>query len=119
MSIIDNAKEIAELIKKYNDQELYQKIVSLREEILSLREDNLQLRESVSQFESSSKIAEDLKRDGNAYYIEKEGKERLGPFCMACWDYESKLVNMSSHKSTIKDRSYTTHRCGICATRKK
>jgi hypothetical protein len=29
MNILDNAKDIAELIKKYNDQELYQRIVDL------------------------------------------------------------------------------------------
>jgi len=118
MGIIDNAKEIAELVKKYNDQELYQKLVSLREEILSLREDNLQLREAVTQLESSSVIAAEIKRDGNAYYIEKEGQVRKGPFCMACWDYDSKLVNMTVHTSTLNGRTHTSIHCGICAARK-
>ena len=118
MGIIDNAKEIAECVKKYNDQELYQKLVALREEILSLREENLQLRETVSQLESSSKIASELIRDGNAYYIEREGQDRAGPFCMACWDYDSKLVNMTVNRSTIQGRTSTSIRCGICAARK-
>lgn len=118
MGIIDNAKEIAELVKKYNDQELYQKLVSLREEILSLREENLQLREAIAQLESSSKIAAELKRDGNAYYISKEEQDRLGPFCMTCWDYDSKLVNMSVHTSTVQDRKHASTRCGICDARK-
>ena len=118
MGIVDNAIEIVELVKKYNDQELYQKLVSLREEILSLREDNLQLRECVNQLESSSKISADLVRDGNAYYINKEGQDRAGPFCMTCWDYESKLVNMSVHTTNIQGRTSTKIRCGICAARK-
>jgi hypothetical protein len=119
MSIIDNAKEIAELIKKYNDQELYQKLVSLREEILELREENIKLKELVSQHEAASKIAAELYRDGNAYYIDKEGQERSGPYCMTCWDYESKLVNMSVKTNNIQGRKLTTVTCGICAARRK
>jgi len=49
MGIIDHAKDIAELIKKYNDAELYQKIVNLRDEIFELREDNLKLKEKINQ----------------------------------------------------------------------
>ena len=45
MSIIDHAKEVAELIKKYDNQELYERIVLFREEILELREDNLRMKE--------------------------------------------------------------------------
>lgn len=118
MSIIDNAKEIAELVKKYNDQELHQKIVSLREEILEIREENLQLREAVSGLETRTKIAAELIRDGNAYYIEKEGEARLGPYCMACWDYDSKLVNMSVHTINIQGHKSTSIKCGVCAARK-
>ncbi len=35
MGVVDHAKEIADLIKKYNDQDLYERIVALREEILA------------------------------------------------------------------------------------
>ena len=48
MSILNNAKEIADLIKKYNDQDLYERIVALREQILELREENLSLKEVVT-----------------------------------------------------------------------
>ena len=44
MGIIDNVKDIAKLIKKYDDIELYKKIIDLHDEILELRENNLKLK---------------------------------------------------------------------------
>ncbi len=38
MNILDNAKSIAELVKKYNDQDLYERIIDLRDEIFKLKE---------------------------------------------------------------------------------
>jgi len=56
MGIIDNAKDIAELIKKYNDIELYQKIIDLRDEIFELREDNLKLKEKLKPLMKKRKL---------------------------------------------------------------
>jgi hypothetical protein len=56
MGIIENAKDIAELIKKYNNIELYQKILDLRDEIFELREDNIKLKEKIKSFDEEKKI---------------------------------------------------------------
>ena len=42
--ILGHAKEVAELVRKYNNMELYQKIVDLRDEIFQLSEENLSLK---------------------------------------------------------------------------
>ena len=47
MGIIDNVKDIAELIKKYNNVELNRKIIDLRDEIFELKENNLELKEKI------------------------------------------------------------------------
>jgi hypothetical protein len=60
MGVIENAKEIGELIKKYNDQDLDEKIVELREQIIFLREENIALRESLDKLENSLKIEKGL-----------------------------------------------------------
>lgn len=120
MNIIQNVKEISDLIKKYNDQELYQKIVELREEILNLKEENLQLKERLSSIDQQSAHAEHLDRRGNVYYLTNDDGTENGPYCMFCWDYERKLVNLSI--SRYRDRSGVTHEsytCSICAARIK
>lgn len=94
MGAIEHAKEIADLVKKYNDKELYERIVTLREEIITLREERNRLTEQVAELQEAMAVDADLVRDGNVYYIE-EGEGRHGPYCMACWDYDRKLVNLS------------------------
>jgi hypothetical protein len=114
MSILDHAKEIAELVKKYNDQDLYERIVELREEILQLREDNLGLREQVKTLKEASDITTRLHREGNCYFLDDD-KEKGRPYCLTCWDADRKLVGLILSKNRFGEHI----RCGICAARKK
>jgi hypothetical protein len=43
MSVVNGAKEIAELVKKYNDIPLYHKIVELQGQVVELATERLQL----------------------------------------------------------------------------
>ena len=113
MSIIDNARVIAELVKKYNDQDLYERIVDLREEILGLREENLELKEESRRLKDTQALSAKLIRDGNCYYRDAD-TERTSPFCLACWDADRKLVSL------ILTQGYggtTTIHCNVCAAR--
>ena len=58
MSILDDAKQIADLIKKYNDQDLYERIVALREEILALREENIAVKEELRRTKEAASVAD-------------------------------------------------------------
>lgn len=111
MSIIENAKEIADLIKKYNDQDLYERIIALREEILSLREENLSLKEKIKALEASTDIQHKITRKGNVYVFTDDPSGKKNMYCMACWDYERKLVNVYTGPGGII-------RCHICMDRK-
>lgn len=113
MEIIEQAKAIATLIKKYKDQDLYQSMVELREKILSLQEDNLSLKTEVAALKKRIEISEDLEREGNSYY-RKSDTEKKHPFCLPCWDYEGKLISQVVHKMHGK----TMVSCSICAARK-
>jgi hypothetical protein len=110
MGIIENAKEVAELVRKYNDLDLYQKILDLRDEIFALREENLALRERMKEFEKAQVIAKEIRRDGNVYRRRSSDGTESGPYCMTCWDADRKLVNVI----LSKDRFGTHFRCGRC-----
>ena len=43
MSVVNGAKEIAELVKKYNDVPFYQKIVELQGQVVELATERLEL----------------------------------------------------------------------------
>jgi len=74
--VVDHAKELAELIKKYINQELYQRIVDLRDDIFNLSEKNLQLRKRIKELEREEDIDRELIRDENAYMLKhNDGSE--------------------------------------------
>ena len=112
MNILDHAKEIAELVKKYNDQDLYERIVKLQEEILQLREDNLGLREQVKALKETADVSTRLHRVGNQYFLDDD-TNRERPYCLTCWDADRKLVSLFVNK----DKFGTRIRCGICSAR--
>jgi hypothetical protein len=94
MGILDHAKEVADLVKKYNDLDLYQKIIDLRDEIFKLREENQCLRERVKELEQAEDLSSRLRRDGNVYHLKEDDGSESGPYCMTCWDADRKLVNL-------------------------
>jgi hypothetical protein len=113
MSIVEHAKEVADLIKKYNDQELYERIVALREEILELREENIQLKQEVKTLKEIQDIGSRLVREGNCYFF-KDDERQERPYCLTCWDSDCKLVSLI----LTKDHWGTHIKCGVCAARK-
>jgi hypothetical protein len=113
MSIIEHAKEVADLIKKYNDQELYERIVTLREEILELREENIQLKQEIKVLKETQDIGSKLIRQGNCYFFEDDEKQER-PYCLTCWDYDRKLVSLIM----TKGQWGTYFNCGVCAARR-
>ena len=56
MSIIDNAKEIALLVKKLGDIDLYRKIVELEGEIIELTREKRQVEERLADIQRSQEI---------------------------------------------------------------
>jgi hypothetical protein len=113
MGIIEHAKEVADLIKKYNDQDLYERIVTLREEILELREENIQLKQEVKALKETQDIENKLIRKGNCYFFKDDEKQER-PYCLTCWDYDRKLVSLLM----IEGATGTYFRCGVCVARK-
>lgn len=95
MGVLENAREIAELIKKYNDQSLYQRIVDLRDEVFALKEENLSLKQEIQEARRKLEIKGRLSWRAPFYMIAAEGSED-GPYCQRCWDVDAKLVRLHS-----------------------
>ena len=93
MSIISNAKEIADLVKKLGNVDLYRKIVELEGEIIELSGQNNQLVEKTRELEQALKIKEGLVFLKSVYWLEDE-ESRDGPYCQRCYDVTGKLVRL-------------------------
>jgi hypothetical protein len=110
-AILNEARELAGLIQALENQDLYQRIVGLRDQIFALSEENLALRERVRDLERNQQVNAQIFREGNVYYL-KTANEKKGPFCMTCWDADGKLINLIV---TSDPEFGTSMHCGRCA----
>lgn len=93
MSIINNAKEIADLIQKLGNIELYRKIVELEGQIIELTRENHASREQVEELIRQLSIKGKLQFERKLYWL-IDGQTKDGPFCQRCYDVDRKLVRL-------------------------
>lgn len=82
MGILDNAKEIADLIKKVGDVDLYRKIVELEGEIVELTRQKRALEERVAELTDALAFKSHLTYREPFYFA--DGDEV--PYCPKCWE---------------------------------
>jgi hypothetical protein len=92
MSVLENAKEIGELIRKYNDIELMRRIVELEVGIAELQRDRITLEGKVA--ELSQELATKKAMQFRQPYFWQQGDEI--PFCPKCWEGSGKAVHLST-----------------------
>jgi hypothetical protein len=87
-------KEVAELVKKFNDIDLNRRILNLENEVLDLSREKRRAEEKVEELERTLKIKDEIVFRNNEYYVKKDGREDEGPYCTVCWDRDGKLVRL-------------------------
>jgi hypothetical protein len=107
---LGKAKELAELVRQCNNEALHQKAIDLRDAVFNLSEENLQLGRRVRELEERQLGDAELFREGNAYYRGGPEGQKLGPFCLPCWDVDRRLINVDQYG--VYDNP--TIECGRC-----
>ena len=90
MSIISDVKEIADVIKKLDDIELYRKIIELEGQINELTRENRALEEQVKELQRQADVIEKLKWKNPFYFMEGDKT----PYCARCIEAEKKPVHV-------------------------
>lgn len=109
MSIISNAKEIADLIQKLGNAELYRKILDVQGEIINLTGENHTLKEENQELKRSLKLSKEMTFKKPFYYIEGDPN----PFCPKCWEVNMIAVHMLTGP---RDEGRTNYHCPNCST---
>lgn len=109
MSIISNAKEIADLIKKIGDIELYRKIVELEGEIIELTRTNHNLGLQLGALSKTLELKQKLSFKAPFYYAEDDPV----PYCPKCWESESKAIHLVN-EGYFEDHNQTQFSCVPC-----
>jgi hypothetical protein len=104
MGAIENIKEIADLVKKLGDIELYRKIIELEQEIFELSRHNLKYKGDIEELKSLLTKIKNVKYSKPFYYSEGDPH----PYCPKCWEVEKVLV----HLTDSMDPNY--HHCPNC-----
>jgi ribosomal protein S27AE len=107
MSIISNAKEIADLVKKLGDVELYRRIIELEGEIIELTRTNRVLEESVADLTKSLKTKEQLTWKPPFYVVEGD----RFPFCSQCWDADRIAIHLKDTGNVHSGHRWDCPRC--------
>lgn len=108
MGVVENMKDVADLIKKIGDIELNRKILNLENEVLHLSREKRRMEEKVEELENTLKLRKEL------YFFEPFhwAKGDTTPYCPSCWESKTAPVHvLFGHDS--KDGS-STWQCPSC-----
>ncbi len=104
MGAIENIKEIADLVKKIGDMDLYRKIVELEQEVFEVSRQNLKHQTEIEKLKELLSIKQKINYVKPLYYIEGD----KNPYCPKCWEVDKILVHL------IESASPTHVRCPNC-----
>jgi len=107
MGIIDNAKEIVDLVKKAGDIELYRKIVELEGEIVELTRQKRSLEEQIEELRSLLNIKQQMVFKKPFYY---QGDDPH-PYCPKCWDADKVAVHLNGPEDMQGGPCYDCLKC--------
>ena len=109
MEIIQNAKELAALIKKLGDIELERRTLTLQSEILELSSELIELKKSNAEMKQLLERTKQLTFKAPLYYAEEDPT----PFCPICWEQHGKAIHVIGPK-TVESTGHVYAHCNIC-----
>lgn len=114
MGVVENMKDVAELVKKFNDIDLNRRILNLENEVLDLSRDRRRAEEKIEELERTLKFKAELEFKEPFFWI----KGDTVPYCPRCWEEKRLAVHVTySHKNSHGeywnckscDAHFTTH----------
>jgi hypothetical protein len=107
MSIVDNLEEVADIIKKAGDIELYRKIVKLEGAIIELTREKMKLEEQNADLQKLLNAKQEMKFNKPFYYQENDPH----PFCPQCWEADKKAVHLDGPQEVVAGPRYDCPSC--------
>lgn len=114
MGIIDNAKEVADLIKKIGDQDLYRRIVDLQGEVVelsgkvvTLSQQLLTSQQKIAEFDALLNIRGKMQRLGSFYFLVDDPDGH----CPKCREVDHRMVHLVSMRHDKMGIQWTCPQC--------
>ena len=107
MGLLDEMKEIGDLIKKAGDVNLYRRIVKLEGEVTELTRDKRGGEVRIEELERALKFKGGLEFEDPYYWLSGDP----APYCPSCWDGKQQ----ATHIVTVREKGrYDKHQCPSC-----
>jgi hypothetical protein len=91
---LNTLRQIREMIKRSNDQELLKLLLALQRDIFALESDNLTLNVELASLKRELALREKMQmRPPYGYYF-RDGDDV--PFCPACWENQGHVIHLSA-----------------------
>lgn len=95
-------KNVADIVKKADNLELYAMLLDLQSKALELQEENAQLKQQLAERSRIESLRSRIIRHQQPFITLKDDEDKLF-YCAHCWDSKEKLiqVNTNPHKATF------------------
>ena len=107
MSIVENVKEVADLVKKLGDVDLYRKIVELEQEVFDLTRQNRKQEEEIVRLNELVITKQKMIFQKPFYFIENDEY----PYCPKCWEVDRVTVHLVGPMKLGPGRRYDCPNC--------
>lgn len=106
MNLYDAMKDVIEVVKKYDNIELYKQLIELSSMALDMQNDIVTLRQENTELKKARDIENDIEYHVDAY-VTRKTDSILIKYCVACWASKRNLVTLQW------DGTYQ-HICPLC-----
>jgi uncharacterized protein YbaR (Trm112 family) len=95
MGAVENIKEVADLVKKFNDIDLNRRILTLENEVLDLSRDKRRADEKIAELEKALKFNSELVFRDSHYWLAGDRE----PYCSGCWESKRLAIHLNRSRA--------------------
>jgi len=98
MGLYDGIKDVAKVIQKAGDIDLYKRLLDFSSQALELQSEVAKLKQENANLKKELEIEDDIERDEKIFVTRKSDDKKI-KYCSHCWDAERKLIQIDCHES--------------------
>ena len=110
MGLYDGIKDVARIVQKADNVDLYQKLLDLSAQALELQAEVVKLRDENTVLRQKLSTKHAIKRHKQPYITFAEDELNL-KYCALCWDSDEKAIQMHEYKDSGEMRLFC-RKCG-------
>lgn len=98
MGLYDGIKDVAKVLQKADNIDLYQKLLDLSSQALELQSEIAKLQQENANLKKELEVTDDIERYEKVFITLKNDKGKI-KFCSHCWDSERKLIQIDCSRN--------------------